>query len=276
MSYAIEVKPGAKVDLQKIETKADAGLTKEEGRARTDDLAAKIGELEELMFASKMNGLLLVFQGRDTAGKDGAINRVISYVNVQSCRVTGFKVPTEEELGHDFLWRIHKETPARGGISVFNRSHYEDVLVVRVHDIVPEQVWSKRYERINEFERLLTDSGTIVLKFYLHISKEEQEERLLAREKEVAKYWKLSAGDWKEREFWDDYTKAYEDALSKCSTESAPWRIIPADRKWFRDLAVAEAIHDTLTGYRDAWTEKLEAIGAKAKEELAAYRSAKT
>lgn len=273
MAYAIKVKLGEKLNLSKVDSKQDGGLTKEQGQAKTAELAAKIADLEELMFATRKNSLLLVFQGRDTAGKDGAINRVISYVNVQSCRVSGFKVPTEEELAHDFLWRIHKETPGRGGISIFNRSHYEDVLVVRVHDIVPKEVWSARFDRINEFEKLLTDSGTIVLKFYLHISKEEQEERLLAREKDESKFWKLSAGDWKERELWDKYTVAYEDALSKCSPETAPWLIVPADRKWYRDLAVAEAVYSALEPHRERWSAALSEIGAKAKAELAAMRA---
>ncbi len=269
MSYAHRLKQGEKIDLSKIDSSKNGGLTKEEGLARLDKLGAQIGELEELMFAARQNSLLLVFQGRDTAGKDGAINRVISYVNVQSCRVVNFKVPTEEELAHDFLWRVHKETPRLGGISIFNRSHYEDVLVVRVHELAPREVWESRYEHINAFEKLLTDSGTIILKFYLHISKEEQRERLLAREEKVEKYWKLSAGDWKERTFWDDYTRAYEDALSRCNTKDAPWFIVPADRKWFRDLAVAEALVEALTPYREKWSAALEKIGEAAKAELA-------
>ncbi len=215
----------------------------------------------------------MVFQGRDAAGKDGAINKVLEYVNVQSCRATYFKVPTAEEIAHDFLWRVHKQTPELGGITLFNRSHYEDVLVVRVHDLVSQPVWERRYDQINAFEELVASANTVILKFYLHISKEEQEQRLLAREQDPIKAWKLNAGDWKERELWDEYTEAYEDALSKCSTDVAPWQIIPANRKWFRDLAVAEAIRDALLPFRQGWDDHMEVVGQKAKAELAEYRN---
>ncbi|HTQ08650.1 MAG TPA: PPK2 family polyphosphate kinase, partial [Fimbriimonadaceae bacterium] len=243
--------------------------------ARLAKLAEEIEELQELMYAAKQTALLCVFQGRDTAGKDGAINRVLSYVNVQSTRVSYFKVPTAEEAAHDFLWRIHRQTPGVGGITMFNRSHYEDVIVVRVHKLVAKDVWKDRYDEINRFERLLTDSNTSILKFYLHISKDEQKERLLAREEDPTKAWKLSVGDWKERELWDDYTEAYEDALTKCSTKVAPWRIVPANHKWFRDLAIAEAIRDTLKPFRKQWMAHLESIGKAAKSELEAYRAAR-
>jgi PPK2 family polyphosphate:nucleotide phosphotransferase len=182
-------------------------------------------------------------------------------------------VPTEEELAHDFLWRVHRVTPQRGMIGVFNRSHYEDVLVVRVHDLVPEQVWKKRYRMINDFEHMLAASNTIILKFFLHISREEQEQRLLEREQEMAKAWKLSAGDWRERERWDAYMAAYEDALAECSTKHAPWQIVPADRKWFRNYAVASTIVEALREYKGEWLETLGKIGDSAKTELAAYRA---
>lgn len=212
-------------------------------------------------------------QGRDTAGKDGAINRILSYVNVQSARVASFKVPTPKELAHDFLWRVHSESPQAGGITVFNRSHYEDVLVVRVHELAPKEVWSARYDHINAFEKLLHDSRTTVLKFCLHISKEEQEQRLLEREADPTKSWKLAVGDWKERELWDEYTEAYNAAISKCSTKEAPWRIVPANHKWFRDLAIAEAILSALEPLEAGWRTTLAKIGEKAKAELTAYRS---
>jgi PPK2 family polyphosphate:nucleotide phosphotransferase len=272
MSYAWIVEPGSKVKLDDFDPDHDGDLEKEEGRAKLAKLAEEIGDLQEVMYAARQAALLCIFQGRDTAGKDGAINRVLSYTNVQGCRTTYFKVPTAEELSHDFLWRVHKETPGRGGITLFNRSQYEDVIVVRVHDLAPKGVWKGRYDEINQFEEFLTHADTLILKFYLHISKDEQEERLLAREKDPEKAWKLAVGDWKERELWDDYTEAYEDALTKCSTKAAPWRIVPANHKWYRDLAIAEAIRDVLKPYRKEWMKHLEEVGKVAKAELEAYR----
>ena len=248
-------------------------MDKETGRLKTAELAKEIEELQELMFAARKHSLLLVFQGPDTGGKDGAINRVLSYLHAQTCRTTSFKVPTEEEASHDFLWRVHPHLPGKGGIAIFNRSHYEDVLVVRVHNLLPEKIWKKRYDVINEFETLAASNNTIILKFFLHISKVEQEERLLAREADPIKAWKLSLNDWKEREFWDEYIKAYEVALSKCSTALAPWRLVPANHKWFRDLAVAEAIADAMRPFRGEWTKELELLGKQAREELEAYRA---
>jgi PPK2 family polyphosphate:nucleotide phosphotransferase len=189
--------------------------------------------------------------------------------------VAAFKVPTPIEAAHDFLWRIHQQTPAKGETVIFNRSHYEDVLVTRVHDFVPKDVWKERYETINEFEESLVESGTIVLKFFLYICKDEQKQRLLERQQDPRKAWKLSVGDWKERELWDDYIEAYEDAISKCSTKDAPWHIVPANEKWFRDLAVVEAIHDALKPYEDDWKAKLDKIGVKAKAEIDAYMKAR-
>ena len=272
MPYAWIVEPGDKVKLDRFDPDHHEGLDKEEGKTRLEALANEIDELQELMFAARMTGLLVVFQARDTGGKDGAINRVLEYTNVQSVHVASFKVPNEEELAHDFLWRIHAHTPAKGGIALFNRSHYEDVIAVRVHKIVPKDVWKARYDAINAFEKLLTDSNTVVVKIYLHISKDEQKERLLAREEDPMKSWKLNVGDWKEREFWDETNDAYEDALSKCSTKYAPWRIVAANHKWFRDLAVAEAIRDALAPYREEWQARLDKIGDEAKKELRAYR----
>jgi PPK2 family polyphosphate:nucleotide phosphotransferase len=276
MSYAWTVKPGSNVKLADYDPDHNEGLDKAAGKLKLGEISTEIEDLQELLYAAKQHALLCVFQGRDTAGKDGAINKVLGYTNVQGCRISSFKVPTLEEAGHDFLWRVHKETPIIGGIGLFNRSHYEDVVVVRVHELVPEGVWKARYEQINSFESLLISSNTVVLKFYLHISKEEQEERLLAREKDATKAWKLSVGDWKERELWDEYTEAYEDALTKCSTQTAPWRIVPANHKWFRDLAVAEAIRDALKPLRKGWTEHLEEIGKEAKRELGEFRAAKS
>ncbi len=198
------------------------------------------------MWAQGEHALLIVLQALDAGGKDGVIRHVMSGVNPQGCQVTSFKVPTEEELEHDYLWRIHKATPRRGYIGIFNRSHYEDVLVVRVHNLVPEDVWQQRYEQINHFERLLADSGTTILKFFLYISKDEQKERFEARLRDPRKNWKFSVKDVKERGYWDDYVRAYEDALGRCSTPWAPWYIVPANRKWYRNLVISQAIVETL------------------------------
>lgn len=273
MPYDHRIEPGSRVDLSSIDPEPPSGLTKEEGLERLDKLGEELGELLELLFAAGKNGLLIVLQGRDTAGKDGSIRRILQYSNVQSARVAAFKVPTPLEMAHDFLWRCHAQAPAKGEVVLFNRSHYEDVLVVRVHDLAPKEVWSKRYKHINAFEQLLADSGTLIVKFMLHITKDEQEQRLLDREKEVEKAWKLAVRDWKERDHWDAYSGAYEDALAECSTKVAPWHVVPANAKWYRDLAIAEALIDVLKPYEKAWTEHLTGIGEKAKAELAAFRA---
>jgi PPK2 family polyphosphate:nucleotide phosphotransferase len=186
----------------------------------------------------------------DAGGKDGTIRHVMSGLNPQGCRVTSFKVPTEEELAHDYLWRIHRAVPAKGEIGIFNRSHYGDVLVVRVHNLVPKRVWSKRFEQINAFERILAETGVTIVKFFLHISKEEQKRRLQDRLDDSSKHWKISPADFEERKYWDDYVKAYEDILARCSTPWAPWYVIPADHKWFRNLAVADVLVRTLKDMR--------------------------
>jgi PPK2 family polyphosphate:nucleotide phosphotransferase len=208
----------------------------------------QLRELQRVLWAEGKHALLIVLQAMDAGGKDGTIRHVFRGVNPQGCSVTGFKVPTEEELAHDYLWRIHKATPRRGYIGIFNRSHYEDVLAVRVHNLVPKAVWSKRYEQINHFERLLAESGTTILKFFLHISKEEQKERFEARLENPAKNWKFSMGDVEKRGYWDDYQRAFEEALSRCSTPWAPWYVIPANHKWYRNLAVSQIIVETLEG----------------------------
>lgn len=273
MSFGIRVRDGHPVDLRKIDPEQDGGLSKEEGAERLAELGKRLADLHELLFAAGTHALLIVFQGRDTAGKDGAINRLLEFINVQSCRVSPFKVPTEIELAHDFLWRVHAETPGRGSVAIFNRSHYEDVLVVRVQELAPEKVWKGRYEHINAFEKLLADANTIIVKFCLHISPEEQRERLLAREQELEKAWKLSAGDWKEREHWEAYTDAYNDALNKCSPDHAPWVVVPANKKWYRDLVVAETLIERLAPLEETWRAKLAKIGEEAKAELAEYRA---
>jgi PPK2 family polyphosphate:nucleotide phosphotransferase len=273
MSYAHRIDGGHEVRLSQYDPGDTHGLTKAEALTKTEKLGARLSELEDLLAYAGQHSLLIVLQGRDTSGKDGMIRKILDFSNAQTCRIESFKVPTDEELAHDFLWRIHRRAPGRGCITIFNRSHYEDVLVVRVHNLVPEGVWRKRYEHIRRFEELLLDNDTILLKFYLHISKDEQQQRLLEREQETEKAWKLSVGDWKERELWDDYTAAYVDALSEGGREKAPWFIVPADHKWFRNLAVIEQIVEALEPHHDGWLRHLQQIGKKARTELEAYRA---
>jgi PPK2 family polyphosphate:nucleotide phosphotransferase len=274
MDYAHRVAGQGPVRLREIETKADGGMEREEVEKKAARAVKELVELQELMSAAKRHSMLVVLQGLDTSGKDGAIRNVTGPLNSQGCEVSSFKVPTDEERSHDFLWRIHRCAPALGQIKIFNRSHYEDVIAVRVHNIVPEEVWRARYEHINNFERLLADSGTIVLKFYLHISREEQLERLLKREQDATKFWKLSVGDWQERELWDQYTVAYEDAINHCNSERAPWFVVPADHKWFRNLALAEAMCDALRPLRGEWMNELEEVGRREKKEIEEFRAA--
>lgn len=266
------VKPGSKIKLKQLDTRGDDGLDRAAAEAELEQLALEIDTLQELLFGAGTHSLLVVMQGMDTSGKDGTVRKVFSQVSPLGSYVHSFKVPTERELAHDFLWRVHNVVPPRGIIGIFNRSHYEDVLVVRVHGLVPEPVWRARYRMINDFEYLLAQSNTIILKFFLHISKKEQEERLLAREQEVEKAWKLAVGDWRERERWDDYMAAYDDALEECSTEHAPWQIIPSDRKWYRNYVVAKQVVETLRPFKQGWIDYLAGEGEKRKEELRVFR----
>jgi PPK2 family polyphosphate:nucleotide phosphotransferase len=238
---------GTRVRLTDAGAAAPAGApAKDAAQEQVAKLTDKLDSLQEALFAEGKRALLVVFQGRDTAGKDGAIRKVFGPLNPQGLVVTGFKAPTAIELAHDFLWRVHLAVPSRGTIGIFNRSHYEDVLVVRVHELVPESVWRPRYEQINRFERILVENGVTMLKFFLHISRDEQRERLRARLEDPAKYWKFSAGDLGERDRWDAYTAAYEEALKRTSTAAAPWYVVPADRKYLRDLLVAQVVTETL------------------------------
>ncbi|MEP7065301.1 MAG: polyphosphate kinase 2 family protein [Gemmatimonadota bacterium] len=215
---------------------------------KTEKLRVRIDELQNALYAESKRALLVVLQARDAGGKDGTIRRVFTSVNPQGCSVSAFKAPTHTELAHDYLWRVHAVVPSRGMIGIFNRSHYEDVLAVRVHKLVPKKVWKERYDQINDFERMLTDNGVTILKFFLHISKEEQRVRLSDRLTDPSKNWKFQAGDLDERELWDEYTRAYEDVFRKCSTKFAPWFLVPADRKHARDYLVLEKIVSTLEG----------------------------
>ncbi len=243
------VAPGSKVKLKDIdpgfkdehESHAEAGEEIEQDRK-------KLRGLQELLYSDGRGSLLICLQGLDAGGKDGTINHILGAMNPQGCRVAGFKQPSAEEAAHDFLWRIHQAAPARGRVTIFNRSHYEDVLVVRVHDLVPKAIWSRRYDEINAFEKELAVAGTHILKFYLHISKKEQLRRFKARLDDPAKQWKISESDYKERKFWGDYRKAYEDVLSRCSTPHAPWFVVPSDHKWFRNLAVARIVVEYIEG----------------------------
>lgn len=207
---------------------------------------SELQDLHELLYAEQKRSLLIVLQGMDASGKDGTIKHVMSGVNPQGCAVTPFKQPSSLELAHDFLWRIHAAVPPKGAIGIFNRSHYEDVLIARVHKLAPKPVWRARYAQINNFEQMLSENGVHILKFFLHISKEEQEKRFEERLNQANKNWKASAADFHERTYWDEYQAAYEDAISRCSTRYAPWYVVPADHKWFRNFAVAETIIDEL------------------------------
>jgi len=241
------VKPGSKVNLAKVDASfTDKHESHEHALPEIETYTQKLHDLQYLMYAEGKRSLLICLQGRDAAGKDGSINHVLGAMNPQGCTVTGFKVPSKEEAAHDFLWRYHQHTPGKGQVAIFNRSHYEDVLVVRVHDLVPKAVWSKRYEQINDFEKTLADNGTHILKFYLHIDPDEQLERFKQRIEDPARHWKISDGDYAERPFWDAYTEAFEDALGKTSTDHAPWFIIPSNHKWFRNLAISRIVAETL------------------------------
>jgi PPK2 family polyphosphate:nucleotide phosphotransferase len=251
------VTPGKKVDLSKWDPndKIVFPMGKKVGKEHLRQLNKELETLQELLFAEGKHKILIVLQAMDTGGKDGTIRHVFEGVNPQGVKVASFKAPTREELAHDYLWRIHKHTPGKGEIVIFNRSHYEDVLVVRVHDLVPEAVWSKRYEHIAAFEKTLTDEGTIILKFYLHIDKDEKKERLQARLDKPHKNWKFSLGDLEERKLWDQYSAAFESALEETSTESSPWYVIPANRKWYRNLVISSIIIEKLKSLNMSYPE---------------------
>lgn len=208
--------------------------------------SARLSELQGVLYAEHKHKVLMVLQALDCGGKDGTIEHVFKGVNPQGVRVAAFKAPTPIELDHDYLWRVHRQTPGRGEITIFNRSHYEDVLAVRVHDLVPKKVWRRRYQQINDFERMLAEEGVTIVKFYLHISKDEQRKRQRERLKDPRKKWKFNAGDLQDRELWGDYMKAYEEALSETSTDWAPWYVVPANHNWYRNLVVASVLVETL------------------------------
>jgi PPK2 family polyphosphate:nucleotide phosphotransferase len=241
------VKGGSTVRLDKIDAAfKDKHEDQTSALVEIEKYTQRLRELQYLLYAENKRSLLIILQAMDAGGKDGTINHVFGSMNPQGTRVYGFKVPSAEEASHDFLWRIHQAAPHCGQVAIFNRSHYEDVLVSRVHNFVQKKVWSKRFDLINDFEKNLVESGTHILKFYLHISEDEQLRRFKQRIEDPSRHWKISESDYTEREYWDDYTKAFEDALSRCSTERAPWFIIPANHKWFRNLAVSQIVVETL------------------------------
>ncbi len=244
----VKVPAGKKLRLKTVST-TDTGdyKGKEETFERLAELQGQLAELQERLYAEDKRSVLLIFQAMDTGGKDGAVKSLLTGINPAGVQVTSFKAPTWEELDHDYLWRVHQKVPPRGMIGVWNRSHYEDVLVVRVHDLVDKKTCQARFEQINEFEKMLTKNGVTILKFFLHISKEEQKSRLQARLDDPTKHWKFNVGDLKERARWDDYQSAYEDVLMHCSTSHAPWHIVPADKKWARNIAVAEAVVEAIS-----------------------------
>jgi len=256
-SDLLRVPPGTTPDLAAIDAAATPGFDGDKlaARARLKELRGQLADFQQRLWAEQRQSLLIVMQALDAGGKDGLIRKVITAFNPQGTRVAGFGVPSDEELRHDFLWRVHAATPGRGRIGVFNRSHYEDVLVVRVNELVPEAIWRERYDQINAFEDILAANATRILKLYLHISRDEQRDRFQKRLDNPDKHWKWSSGDLDTRARWDDFRAAYTDALARCSTDHAPWFIVPADRKWYRDLAVAEILAETARSMDPQWPE---------------------
>lgn len=246
MNGALCFDPGSRIKPSEIPTKADREADRARYEAETEELNKELYELAFRLYAENKRSLLLILQGMDTSGKDGTIRKVMSGINPLICQVSAFGVPSAEELDHDFLWRIHKAVPRRGNLGIFNRSQYEDVLVVRVKNLAPEKEWKSRYDRINEFEKLLTEGGMKIIKVYLHISKDEQKKRLEERLKDPAKSWKFRAGDLDDRKLWGEFQDAYEDALTKCNTKHAPWYVVPADNKWYRNALVSKLLVKSL------------------------------
>jgi len=247
LSRRLRLKPGDRVQLLAVDPAGTHGFEKGEelDKALTKNVA-RLDELQYLLYAEHRRALLVVLQGMDASGKDGTIRHVMTGFNPQGCRVTPFKTPTPVELGHDFLWRVHQVVPGKGDVAIFNRSHYEDIVVVRVHKLVPTNVWEGRYDQIKDFERYLAENDVVIVKFFLHISKEEQKQRLQRRLDDPKRQWKVSLSDFEDRKQWKDYQRAYEDALTECNTKEAPWYVVPADKKWFRNLAVSQILVETL------------------------------
>lgn len=247
------VRPGERVQLTQRSSKVDGSLDKAAAKAKVRKLQECLRHQQRLLHAGGEHAVLIVLQAMDAAGKDSAVRRCFGPLNPRSCRATSFAAPSEEELAHDFLWRVHRAVPARGDITIFNRSHYEDVLIGRVKGLVPARTWRKRYAHINAFEQLLADEGVIILKFYLHVSKGYQKERLARRLRKPDKHWKFDPDDLEEREYWDDYMAAYEEVFARCSKAHAPWYIVPAERRWYRDLVVVQTLVNALAALDLDW-----------------------
>ncbi|HKS38196.1 MAG TPA: PPK2 family polyphosphate kinase [Verrucomicrobiae bacterium] len=247
------IKITSKIRLRDFDPDYRYGLEKDGTIVKTTKLCRRIGELQDLLYANSRHSVIVLFQGMDCSGKDGVGKRVLEFVEPAGVETTNFKAPSADELAHDFLWRVHKAVPRYGRIGLFNRSHYEDVLIVRVLDLAPKKVWQARFDQINAFERILTDNRVILLKFFLHISKEEQAERLRERLENPQKHWKFEMADLKMRERWDEFQEAYEDVINRCNARSAPWHIVPADRKWYRDYVVAKTLVDALEDLKMTW-----------------------
>ncbi|MCA9672119.1 MAG: polyphosphate kinase 2 family protein [Myxococcales bacterium] len=262
-----------RISLAKISTEPPEGLDREAAEAKFAGVGEELFELQQLMYGAGTHSLLVVLQGRDAAGKDGTVKHVVGWLNPRGVEVASFGVPSELERDHDFLWRAHLVAPRRGHATIFNRSHYEDVLVVRVDKLAPQSVWRARYEQINQFEALLASANTIIVKLMLHISPEEQAERFVERELDATKAFKLNVGDWKKRTQWRAYTQAYEDAIARCASAHAPWVVVPADKKWFRNLVVAEALRDALAPHKRRWRRALDELGKEQLAALEAYRA---
>jgi PPK2 family polyphosphate:nucleotide phosphotransferase len=252
----LRVEPGKKVDVERFDAGATFGRQKDEAPAKLTADLERLADLQERLWAEHRRRVLVVLQGMDASGKDGTIKHVMTGLHPLGCRVVGFGVPSETELAHDYLWRVHQVVPGNGEIVIFNRSHYEDVLVVRVHELVPKARWSSRYDQINEFERTLAAEGTTILKFFLHISRDEQLERFRERYEDPTKRWKFKVGDLAERAHWGEYMAAYQEVLRRCSTVEAPWYVVPSDRKWFRNLAIADILADTLADLDPKYPER--------------------
>lgn len=272
-SQRFRLAPGERFQLSRLDPREDAGIDeKGEAKDQVEELQEKLQQFQQCLYAQGRHGLLIVLQGMDTGGKDGTIRHVMGAFDPQGVIVTSFKVPTEEELDHDFLWRIHKAVPRRGMIGIFNRSHYEDVLVVRVRKLAPETVWRERYEQINQFEKLLVDNGVAVVKIFLHISPDEQAERLRERQTRPDKQWKFNPGDLEDRSLWHHFQAAYEDALTLCNTPWAPWHVVPADRKWFRNLSVSNILLDVFESLELAFPKPVPNIASYVIPEVPPHR----
>jgi PPK2 family polyphosphate:nucleotide phosphotransferase len=273
MARLILTKPGRALALDTLPTRPPKDYERDDAEAKLEQLHDELSTLQDLMWGARENSALIILQGRDTSGKDGTIKKVAGAFNPRGVNVVSFVAPTAEEREHDFLWRVHRHAPRKGEIAIFNRSHYEDVLAARVHKLAADRVWKARYDHINDFEALLAQHGCLVLKVFLNISKAEQKERLLEREKDPTKAWKLDPTDWEERRRWSAYSKAYQDVFARCAAPHAPWHIVPSDSKTYRNLVVAEAVAAMLRPHKQRWIRALTEKGRLGRKALATLNS---